>query len=352
MNKITTVGVDLAKEVIVVCAGDGAGHAVYFRQFSFHGFAQWAGNLPPCTFGMEACSSAHHWARRLTELGHTPRLMAAEFVAPFRKSRGAKNDRNDAQAILSAVREPDMRFVTAKSVDQQTVLAWHRMRSGWIQERTALINRLRGLLAEFGFWFGRSSAVLIRSLPELAHHSSIPERLRPLLAQGYEQLQILKQRIEECERTINDHAKDSVAAQRISALTGVGTLTSSAVIATVSNPRDFRNGRQLAAWTGLVPRQNSSGGKQRLGSITKRGDTYLRGLLTQGARSTLQVALKRAPEKRSRLEHWIVALRGRVGYHKTLVAIANKHMRIIWAILAHDEHYDPAAWQRFNPQRT
>jgi transposase len=341
MNKITTVGVDLAKEVIVVCACDASGHAVYFRQFSFHGFAQWAANLPPCTFGMEACSSAHHWARRLTELGHTPRLMAAEFVAPFRKSRGAKNDRNDAQAICSAVREPDMRFVTAKSVEQQTILAWHRMRSGWIKERTALINRLRGLLAEFGFWLARSSAVLIRSLPELAHNPSIPERLQPLLAQGYEQLQLLQQRIEECERQINAHAKDSAAAQRISALTGVGPLTSSAVIATICNPCDFRNGRQLAAWTGLVPRQNSSGGKQRLGSITKRGDTYLRGLLTQGARSTLQVALRRAPDKRSPLQQWIVALHSRVGYHKTLVAIANKHMRIIWALLAHAEHYDP-----------
>jgi len=211
---------------------------------------------------------------------------------------------------------------------------------------------MRGLLAEFGIWLGRSSGVLTRALPELAHDSRIPERLRPLLAQAHEQLQLLKQRIEECEREINAHAKDSVAAQRISALTGVGPLTSSAVIATVSNPRDFRNGRQLAAWTGLVPRQNSSGGKQRLGSITKRGDTYLRGLLTQGARSTLQVALRRAPDKRSRLEQWIVALHGRVGYHKTLVAIANKHMRIIWAILAHDEHYDPSAWQQFRPQRT
>ena len=144
MNEITTVGVDLAKNVIVVCAGDASGKTVYFRQFSFGAFAVWAANLPPCVFGMEACSSAHYWARRLASFGHTPRLMAAEFVKPFRKSQGAKNDRNDARAILSAVREPDMRFVAPKSADQQAILAWHRMRDGWMAERTALMSRSGG----------------------------------------------------------------------------------------------------------------------------------------------------------------------------------------------------------------
>ena len=351
MNQITTVGVDLAKDVIVVCAGDAGGRTVYFRQFSFHGFGQWAATLPPCIFGMEACSSAHHWARRLAEFGHTPRLMAAEFVEPFRKSQGAKNDRNDARAILSAVREPDMRFVSVKSIEQQAMLAWHRMRSGWILERTALINRSRGLLAEFGVWLGRSADTLVRALPELARDERLPERMRPLLLQAYEQIRLLEQRIEECDREIHAHAKSNFAAQRISALSGIGPLTSSAVIATISNATDFRNGRQFAAWAGLVPRQRSSGGKQRLGVITKRGDTYLRALLTQGARSTLQAALKRPPEKRSRLQQWIASVHARVGYHKTLVAIANKHARIIWAILAKGEHYDPDAWQRFQPQR-
>jgi transposase len=352
MSQITTVGVDLAKDVIVMCAGDAGGRTLYFRKFSFHGFGQWAATLPPCTFGMEACSSAHHWARRLTELGHTPRLMAAEFVEPFRKSQGAKNDRNDARAILSAVREPDMRFVSVKSVEQQAMLAWHRTRAGWTVERTALVNRARGLLAEFGIWLGRSADTLIRALPDLAQDERLPARMHPLLVQIYEQIQLLEQRIDECDRQIHTHAKNNGAAQRISALNGVGPITSSAVVATVSNAADFRNGRQFAAWTGLVPRQRSSGGKQRLGVITKRGDTYLRGLLTQGARSTLQAALKRAADKRSRLEQWIVALHARVGYHKTLVAIANKHARIIWAILAKDQHYDPDAWQRFAPQRT
>jgi transposase len=188
MNEITTVGVDLAKEVIVVCAADGAGRVVYFKQFSFHGFAAWAANLAPCSFGMEACSSAHYWARWLRAHGHSPRLMAAEFVRPFRKSQAAKNDRNDAQAIRIAMCQPDMRFVTVKSVEQQAMLAWHRMRSGYHQERTALINRTRGLLAEFGVWLGRSAAALLRALPRLAEEEELPARLRPLLRQAHEQL--------------------------------------------------------------------------------------------------------------------------------------------------------------------
>jgi transposase len=352
MNEITTVGVDLAKDVIVVCAGDAQGRAMYFKQFSFAGFAEWAVKLSPCTFGLEACSSAHHWARFLSDRGHTPKLMAADFVAPFRKSQGAKNDRNDAQAILTAVRQPDMRFVSVKSVDQQAMLAWHRARAGFGEERKALLNRTRGLLAEFGVWLGRSSAVLIRHLPQLAQDERLPQHFRPILSYTLEHLRRIDQCIIDCDARIHSHVRHNEEAKRIQAIVGVGELTASALIATVSNPRDFKNGRQMAAWTGLVPRQNSSGGKQRLGVITKRADSYLRGLLTQGARSTLQVALKREALRRSRLEQWIVALHARVGYHKTLVAIANKHVRIIWAILANGESYDPNAWRRHAPQRS
>lgn len=163
---------------------------------------------------------------------------------------------------------------------------------------------------------------------------------------------MLEERIAACDREIKAHARQSEDAQRISVITGIGPLTSSALVATVCNAGDFRNGRQLAAWTGLVPKQNTSGGKKRLGAISKRGDSYLRGLLVQGARSTLQAALGRSPDKRSRLEHWIVTLHARVGYHKTLVAIASKHVRIIWAILAKGERYDPNAWQRYAPSPT
>jgi transposase len=351
MNKITTVGVDLAKEVIVVCGADSGGHVVYRKQLSFAGFAAWAANLPPCVVGMEACSSAHHWARYLVRHGHDSRLMAAEFVAPFRMSRGAKNDRNDAEAIMVAVRQPTMRFVAVKSVDDQAMLSWHRTRSGFMEERKSLLNRTRGLLSEFGIWIGRSSTVLVRKLPELMDEPSLPDLFKPILLHTREHLRQLDQRIDECDAQIGAHAKGNEAAQRLQKICGVGMITASAVVATIPNPNDFRNGRQTAAWVGLVPRQNSSGGKTKLGAITKRGDSYLRGLLTLGARSTLQAALKREPQKRSRLELWIVALRGRVGYHKTVVAIANKHMRMIWAVLAKGEAYDPNAWRRYQQRR-
>lgn len=343
MSQITTVGADLAKEVIVVCAADATGRVLFCKQFNFLGFSGWAANLPPCTIGMEACSSAHHWARVLSGLGHRPKLMAAEFVRPFRKSRGTKNDRNDAEAILIAVRDPNMRFVSVKSIEQQSILACHRMRQGWHAERTALINRTRGLLAEFGIWLGRSSGTLCRALAGLAQDETVPARVRALLTQSQEHLRQLDRQIEQCEEQVTRHAEHDERALRLSDITGIGPITASAVVATVADARDFRNGRQMAAWIGLVPRQCSSGGKERLGTITKRGDTYLRGLLVQGARSTLRSALRRPLDKRSRIEHWIVELSRRVGYHKTLVAIANKHARICWAILARGETYDPRA---------
>ncbi len=347
MNEITTVGVDLAKEVIAVCAADRSGKSVFTRVFRRDAFAAWAVQLPPCVFGLEACGAAHHWARWLTSHGHTPRLMAAEFVKPFRKSRAAKNDRNDAEAVLTAVRQPNMRFVAVKSVEQQACLSWHRMRQGWSEERTALINRLRGLLGEFGVWRGRSAAVFTRALPLLEQDEALPLMVRRLLSEARPHLARLDEAIAGCEVEIKSHIKANAAARRITAISGVGALTAAAVIATVTDARDFKNGRQFAAWQGLVPRQDSSGGHTRLGHITKRGDTYLRGLLTQGARSALQAALTKEPLLRTRLQCWIVQLHARVGYHKTLVAIANKHARMIWAILAKGEDYDPDAWRRW-----
>ena len=346
MNQITTVAADLAKDLIVVCAADDCGRTLFFKQLGFRGFAEWAANLPPCTIAMEACSSAHFWARTLMALGHQPKLLAPDFVKPFRKSQGAKNDRNDAQAILITALQPDMRFVSVKTIEQQSILACHRMREGWKIERTALINRVRGLLAEFGLWLGRSPQNLARSLPRLIQNEELPARIRALLSYAQEHLEQLEALMQHCELDIAEHARHNEAAQRLCQLNGIGPITASALVATVGNAGDFRNGRQMAAWAGLVPKQSSSGGKDRLGKITKRGDTYLRGLLTQGARSTLNAALARRPDKRSQLEHWIVALRARVGYHKALVAIANKHARICWALLARDEGYDPKGRHR------
>jgi transposase len=209
-----------------------------------------------------------------------------------------------------------------------------------------LLNRIRGLLAEFGIWIGRSSSVLVRRLPGLIDDEQLPALFRPILLHAQEHLRQIKQRIDECDQRICAHAKGNEDARRAQQLCGIGAVTASALVATISNPGDFRNGRQLAAWDGLVPKQFSTGGKTVLGPITKRGDSYLRGLLTQGARSALQSALKRKPEKRSRLEQWIVALHGRVGYHKTLVAIANKYLRILWAMLTRKEDFNADAWLR------
>jgi len=346
MSQITTVGVDLAKSVIVVCAADAEGRVQFFKQLGFNAFGQWAAALPPCTFGMEACSSAHYWGRRLTAQGHTARLMAAEFVKPFRKSQGAKNDRNDAKAIVTAMRQPDMRFVSVKSIDQQAILAWHCMRKGWTDEKTALTNRLRGLLAEFGVWLPRSPEALMRAIPELMEDERMPDRMRPLLTAAQAEIHRLDERIDACTLEIKGHAKHSEDAQRIEAVIGVGSITSSAIVATVTDAKDFKNGRQMAAWLGLVPKQFSSGGKTSMGKITKRGDTYIRGLLFQGACSALMSATRKPPEKRGRLQHWMVEARRRLGYYKAVVAIANKNVRMIWAILAKGESYDPNAWQR------
>lgn len=345
---VTTVGADLAKDIITVYAADTAGRGVEVRDLRRKDFSAWLIQLPKgCVVGMEACSGAHHWARVMHGFGLTPKIMAAEFVKPFRKSRSSKNDRNDAEAICTAVRQPNMRFVTVKSVEQQTRLAWHRVREGWKEERTALINRGRGLLAEFGMVIHRGSGAFTRALSGLVRDEALAVSLRGVLEQLQRQLAVLDEQMQLCDRTIAEHARSNPEGKRLQALGGVGVLTADAITATVGNARDFKNGRQFAAWQGLTPRQYSSGGKTKLGPITRRGDTYLRTLLVQGARASVRVALKREPAHLTRMEQWIVPLYLRVGYNKTLVAVANKHARMIWAILAKGETYDANAWQRY-----
>ena len=345
---ITTVGVDLAKDLITVYAADELGRMVSVRDLRRREFAAWLVQLPAgCVFGMEACSSAHYWARRMIELGLVPKLMAADFVQPFRKSRATKNDRNDAEAICTAVRQPNMRFVTVKSVEQQTRLAWHRVREGFKEERTATINRTRGLLAEFGIVIGKSTRAFHRALADLICDEAQPESLRRLLERLKMQLTMLDEQMTACDTQVAQQARASESAKRIQEIAGVGPLTADAIISTVGDAHEFKNGRQFAAWQGLTPRQYSSGGKTKLGRITRRGDAYLRTLLIQGARSTLQAAMKRAPDKLTRIQQWMIALVARVGYHKTLVAIANKHARMIWAILAKGEDFNINAWQQY-----
>jgi len=344
MDEITTVGIDLAKEVFAICVLDARGAVLERKGMRRAAFERWAAALAPCTVAMEACGSAHHWARYFAARGHTARLVAAEFVVPFRQ--GGKNDGNDALAIAIAARQPTMRFVPIKTVEQQAILSWHRARAGFNEERTALINRLRGLLAEFGVVIPRASDRLLKALPPLMDDERVPICLRPLLLEARAQFEALQARIERCDLEVAAHACHSGAAQRLREVLGVGVLTASAFVATVPDPTLFRHGRQLGAWLGLTPRQSSSGGKTRLGDSSRRGDAYLRTLLVQGARSALQGALRTPPDQATHLQRWMAALYLRKGYHKTLVAIANKHARILWALLVRDQHFDPNAWQR------
>jgi transposase len=335
MNEITTVGLDLAKRVVSLCGENAAGRVVVQRTLRREAVLGWFAKLPPCLVGMEACTSAHWFARELTALGHTARIIAPEFVRPFRLS--GKNDANDAQAVCIAVRQPQLRFVTVKSAEQQARLVVHRLRQGWQEERTATINRLRGLLAEFGRVYPNSANTAIAGARTALADETLPVALRRGVGRQLDHLRQIDQLVAECDAEIAGDVRDDARAQRLARLCGVGVLTASAVAATVVDAHQFRCGRQFAAWIGLTPRQYSTGGRPRLGRITRRGDTYLRGLLVQGARSALQAAMRVAPERRNRLAAWIAATYQRIGYHKTLVAIANKHARLLWVLLTRDE---------------
>jgi transposase len=286
---------------------------------------------------MEACGSAHHWARTLRALGHDARLIDPRFVIPYRK--GGKNDGNDAEAICEAAGRPSMRFVPVKSPEQQAVLTLHRARSLLIEERTALVNQVRGLLGEFGLVIAQGRANVRRALPDLLEdaQNELPDLAREVFAEIYERLGELEERIARYDRRIDALAKASPQAQRLMHLPGVGPLTATAVLATVGEARDFHNGRQFAAWLGLTPRQHSSAGKTRLGRITKRGDRYLRTLLVHGARSVVRLATARTDPK----SQWVNALRARRGFNKATVALAAKNARLLWVMLARGEDYSP-----------
>lgn len=335
MDEITTVGLDLAKRVVSLCGEDGSGHVVVQRTLRREAVLGWFAQRRPCLVGMEACASAHWFARELMALGHRARIIAPEFVRPFRLS--GKNDAHDARAICAAVRQPQLRFVTVKSAEQQARLVVHRVRQGWQEERTGGINRLRGLLAEFGQVYRNSASAALAGAREALADETLPAALRRAVARLLEHLRELDQQIAACDAEIAQDVDEDARARRLLRLSGVGVLTASAVAATVADPSQFRCGRQFAAWIGLTPRQYSTGGTLRLGRITRRGDTYLRALLVQGARSALQAALRAAPPRRNHLATWIVRTYQRIGYHKTLIAIANKHARLLWVLLMRDE---------------
>ena len=328
MNIVSTVGIDLAKNVFSVHAVGQDGTVILRRTVSRAKLPELVAQLPPCVIGIEACSGAHDWARRFAAFGHTVKLMAPKFVIPYRKS--GKNDGNDAEAICEAVRRPNMRFVPVKSVEQQSDLSLHRVRQGFIEERTATLNRIRGLLTEFGHVVPLKAVELYRRVPELLE--VLPPRVATCARDLLEHATRCETKAREYEREIKIHVRSHALARRARTRAGIGPITASAVVATVGNGRDFKNGRQFAAWLGLVPGQYSTGGKTRLGHITKRGDPYLRKLLVMGARTVLQ----RAARLTDPLSRWAQAVRIRRGYHRACVAIAAKNARVVWALIAQE----------------
>jgi transposase len=345
---VVRIGIDTSKKYVHLHGVNAADQPVLRKRLVREDVLTYFANLPACVIGVEACSGSHYWARELGRLGHIVRIMAAEFVTPYRKSQAAKNDANDAEAICEAASRPTMRFVAVKNEQQQSVLALHTARQGLIEHRTAVVNRLRGVLVEFGYWFPLRPDQLKQGVAVVLGRgdAALPTLVQDLVRDMLEQLRHMEEHLSGYDQRIAELIKQDSMAQRIRQLVGVGDITASAIVATIGDATIFRNGRQMGAWLGLTPRQYSMGGKSRLGKITKRGDTYLRHLLVQGARSAMQAALRRSADKQTRVGAWIVSLYARVGYHKTLVAIANKHARMIWAMMAKGENYDANAWKR------
>lgn len=334
---VSRIGVDLAKTVFQLHGVDRQEQVTLRRQLRRQQVLDFFRKLPPCLVGMEACSSAHYWARELGKLGHTVKLIAPQFVKPYVKSN--KNDANDAAAICEAVSRPSMRFVPIKSTEQQDIQAVHRIRSGLIRQRTAKGNQIRGLLAEYGIVVPQRLPALRRALALLldTNGNGLSERFCRLLRGEWRDLQELDRRVDELDQEIQRIAAASPVAKRLQQIPGIGPITATALLAAIGNVGQFRQGRDLAAWLGLVPRQHSSGGKDCLQGISKRGDSYLRTLLIHGARAVVRTAAGKTDAR----SDWINRLRQRRNKNIAAVAVANKNARIAWALMSKDSDYQP-----------
>ena len=336
---IITVGIDLAKNVFAVHGVDENGKAVLVKpKVPREQLLPLIAQLPPCLIGMEACSGAHHWARQFRQHGHTVKLIAPKFVTPYRMSgKRGKNDAADAAAICEAVTRPAMRFVPVKEEHQQIILCLHRTRQGFVEERTALYNRLRGLISEFGVVLPQKVACLRREIS--AYLEDLPGYANQCVADLLTHAERLDGLVADYDRAIAQAAREDARSKRLMQLPGIGPTTASALLASLGGGHDFANGRQVAAWIGLVPGQYSSGGKARLGRITKAGDAYLRSLLVMGARAVLSGL----GDKQDHFSRWARNLVERRGYWRTVVAIAAKNARLSWAVLKYGEDF------RLNP---
>ena len=332
---IVTVGIDLAKNVFAVHGVNKAGKPELVRpDVKRAKLLELIANLPPCLIGMEACSGSHYWAREFQRFGHTVRIMAPKFVAPYRMSgKHGKNDAADAAAICEAVTRPNMRFVPIKTIEQQGKLFVHRAHQGYVAERTALINRIRGLLSELGIVLPQAFKAFHRGVHEALE--DLPGSCNEVIGDLMNELSHLQDRIAQSERQIQLLAKADGQARLLMQLRGIGPTTASAIVASIGSGHDFKSGRQFSAWIGLVPSQQSSGGKAKLGRITKAGDSYLRTLLILGARSVMM----KATGKNDPVSRWAVQLKERRGFGRAVVAIAAKNARMCWAALSLQEKF-------------
>jgi transposase len=339
MNKLSRVGIDLAKSVYQLHGVDRSEQTIWRRRLTRGKCLKVLLDTiePGCEIGMEACAGAHHWARQLQAKGFTVKLIAPQFVKPYVKSN--KNDANDAEAICEAMSRPHMRFVAVKTVEQQDIQAVHRIRSGLLSQRTAKANQIRGLVAEYGLVAPQQLASLRAAIPSWLEdaENGLSARFRRLLNDLWDDLKYLDQRITALDQEITTLAQQDPVAQRLQQLRGVGPLIATALVAAVGNAEQFSNGRQMAASLGLTPGQHSSGGKERLLGITKRGDVYLRTLLIHGARSVIYAAR----HKDDRLSQWVTGLAKRRHPNVAATALANKTARIAWAMLRRGTDYQP-----------
>jgi transposase len=333
--QVTTIGLDLAKHVFQVHGVDAAGDVVLRRRLRRREVHAFFAGLKPCLVGMEACATAHFWAREIRALGHEVRLMPAQYVKAY--LRRGKNDAADAAAICEAVSRPTMRFVPVKSEAQQAALMLHRVRDLLVRQRTQLINAIRGHLAEVGIVEAQGPWNVARLLTGLEQDGAVPELVRELIQLLAAQLAEVERRVGEVDVRIAAWHKTDPVSQRLATIPGIGPLAATAIAATVPDPSAFRSGREFAAWLGLVPRQNSTGGKTRLGRTSRRGDGYIRRLLVIGAQSVLHCS------KAARANPWIQGLLAKRPRTVVAVALANKTARIAWAVLARGAPYRIAA---------